>query len=1352
MAEAQRSIVSIQVSPVTPFDPHGDTAGVYQRWSRWLRSFEIFADASGCVNDGQKKQLLLHCAGPDTQDIYYTFPEMPTSYQDTKEALSNYFKPAKNLPYNRHLFRQTKQAEDETMGQFVTRLRQSARDCDFGDKTDEFIRDQVIDRCHSEQLRTKFLAEKELTLAKVLSLAAAKELSEKQSSLIAGDKAFAVQQKQQQASLKCGRCGRKGHASKDCRSTKDATCHNCGKKGHFAVVCRTPLVKSDQSAPQVKKYGGNRPRHPQGKKKFSGRPLRFVEDNQEASESEEEYVFALGSQEETVTVIISTEPVSMIVDSGASINILNTKAATRLQEKGVEFKKCKRTIHPYGSPPIIATELVNTEVKLPDGESVQAEFLVLPGDQPSLLGKRTSEALGVLRIGLHFVANSVLDLYPGITNGIGHLKDFEVKIHVDPSVTPVARKHSRVPFHLRDKVKTELDNLEAQDIIEKVDSKDATEWVSRIVVAPKPKKPEEIRLCVDMRDANKAIKRTRHVTPTLEELMSDMSGATVFSKIDLKAGYHQLTLDKSSRGITTFSTHAGLYRYKRLSFGINSAAETFQHTIQTVIADVKGAKNASDDIIVFGKDREEHDKNLHSLLATLHKAGLTVNASKCEFGKTEIEFYGFIFSKDGLKPDPRKVAALNKAEQPQNVTELRSFLGMAQYSARFIPNFATLTAPLRQLTKQDEPWRWTEQEEKAHASIKTALCETATLAYFDIKKKTEVIVDASPVGVAALLSQEETVICYASRALSEVEQRYSQTEREALAIVWACEHFDIYTRGHSFTVITDHKPLTTIWEKPSPPARIARWALRLQPYQMNIQYRPGKDNPADYLSRHPVDSVTSSREEKAAEEFIQFITDTNTPVAVTNEDVRRATTADPILVNVMELVRTGRWHERPPDMSMETFRAFRNVKDSLCINAEQDIILQGTLVVIPSALQDKVIKLAHEGHQGINKTKALLRSKVWFPDMTAKAENAVRECIPCQANSNRRNMEPLAMSELPAGAWQNLSLDFCGPLPTGESLLVIQDEYSRYPVVEIVRKTSVDSVIPIVDKVFAEFGYPKVIKTDNGPQFRSATWKDFLTHCGVRHRKITPLWPRSNSQAEAFNKPLLKSIRSAKIQHKNWKQELYTFLRMYRCTPHATTLFSPHYLLFGREPRTKMPQLAEPSNHPVDEELRQRDGDAKRKMKSAADRRHHAKPSRIIAGDKVLVRQAKQDKFSSPYWPKPLLVTASKGTMITAAKADGSTVTRNAAMFRKLPDTMLPATQEDEDCARDETIFSDNDDDDAATAAADEGIAIRNGRQHPDPVPQPSPSQKQAPLQPHPRRSRRNTRTPGHLSDYVLDQ
>ncbi|KAL8562825.1 hypothetical protein ACOMHN_004517 [Nucella lapillus] len=352
MAEA-RQVVSMQVNPVAPFDPHGDTAGVYQRWDRWLRGFQIFAQASGCVNDNQKKQLLLHCAGPDTQDIYYTFQDMPATFQETADALSTYFKPAKNLPYNRHQFRQIKQAEDETMAQFVTRLRQSATDCEFGDKTNEFIRDQVIDKCHSEHLRTKFLAEKELTLEKVLSVAAAKELSEKQSSLIAGEKAFSVKQQQQHGPLQCEKCGRKGHASKDCRCTKDADCRKCGKIGHFAVICRTPSAKRDKDFDWKKKSESSK----YHKQKQKRRPLRFVEDTQETSESENEYVFAVGVHEETVTVIINREPVNVIVDSGASINILNTKAATRLKKKGAKFEKCSRTIHLYGSPPIMAIEL-----------------------------------------------------------------------------------------------------------------------------------------------------------------------------------------------------------------------------------------------------------------------------------------------------------------------------------------------------------------------------------------------------------------------------------------------------------------------------------------------------------------------------------------------------------------------------------------------------------------------------------------------------------------------------------------------------------------------------------------------------------------------------------------------------------------------------------------------------------------------------------------------------------------------------------------------------------------------------------------------------------------------------------
>ena len=249
-----------------------------------------------------------------------------------------------------------------------------------------------------------------------------------------------------------------------------------------------------------------------------------------------------------------------------------------------------------------------------------------------------------------------------------------VKLHVNQNVPPVARTSIRVPFHLRDKVEAEIKRLEQEDIIEKVTG--PTEWVSPVVIAEKPKSPSKVRICVDMREPNKAIMRTRHVTPTLDELICDLRHAQVFSKIDLRSGYHQLDLHPSSRSITTFATHCGLFRYKRLIFGVNAAAEIFQHAIQTVISDIKTAWKVSDDIIIFGRSQEEHAQAFTKTLQRLHESGLTINAKECEFNKEKISFFGHVFSKEGISPDPEKVKAIQEAKKPENASEVRSFLGM----------------------------------------------------------------------------------------------------------------------------------------------------------------------------------------------------------------------------------------------------------------------------------------------------------------------------------------------------------------------------------------------------------------------------------------------------------------------------------------------------------------------------------------------------------------------------------------------------------------------------------------------------------------------------------------------------
>ena len=308
-------------------------------------------------------------------------------------------------------------------------------------------------------------------------------------------------------------------------------------------------------------------------------------------------------------------------------------------------------------------------------------------------------------------------------------------------------------------------------------------------------------------------------------------------------------LHPDSRPITCFSTHLGLFQYKRLNFGVNSASEVFQHTIQQIIQPVKGARNISDDIIIYGEDDNDHDKQLDAALHFINENGLTLNLDKCVFRQEHVDFNGHRFGANSLSPDPEKVRALHEASEPTNVGEVLSFLGLATYCARFINNYTTLNAPLRELTRRDTPWEWTDRHQKAFQDVKDALSETATTAYFNSNKETTLQVDASPVGLGAVLTQEERPVAYASRALSNVEQWYSQTEREALAIIWACEHFHTYLYGSHFTVITDHQPLVSIWTKSHPPLRIARWGLCLQAYDAEIKYRPGKNNPTDYMSR-----------------------------------------------------------------------------------------------------------------------------------------------------------------------------------------------------------------------------------------------------------------------------------------------------------------------------------------------------------------------------------------------------------------------------------------------------------------------------------------------------------------------
>ena len=405
--------------------------------------------------------------------------------------------------------------------------------------------------------------------------------------------------------------------------------------------------------------------------------------------------------------------------------------------------------------------------------------------------------------------------FSDVFTGIGKLKNDQVKLYVNSSVTPVAQKARRIPFHLRQKVDKELEKLRNADVIDDI-TEEITPWVSPNVIIPKQNSPDEIRLCVDMRQANKAI----DPMPTLDDIIQEVNGASIFCKLDMNNAFLQLELEENSRSITTFVSHRGLHRFKRLSYGTSSASEVLQLKIEKVLRGIPRCKNIADDIIIYGNSTEEIDDTLKQILHRFYENNLTLNLRKCEFDKLQMEFFGFVFSQRGISPSENKVASIKKLQPPTSATEVRSFLGMTNYLSRFIPHYSARTAPLRTLTEKDVAWNWGHLEQQAFEDLKQALTSDKVLAYFDPKRKTAIVTDAGPKGISAILLQnvnnmDKKVIAYSSRALTDAETRYSQLEKEALAILHGCEKFRVYLIGSIFEVYTDHLPLVNLLNKPN---------------------------------------------------------------------------------------------------------------------------------------------------------------------------------------------------------------------------------------------------------------------------------------------------------------------------------------------------------------------------------------------------------------------------------------------------------------------------------------------------------------------------------------------------------
>lgn len=467
----------------------------------------------------------------------------------------------------------------------------------------------------------------------------------------------------------------------------------------------------------------------------------------------------------------------------------------------------------------------------------------------------------------------------------------------------------------------------------------------------------------------------------------------------------------------------------------------------------------------------------------------------------------------------------------------------------------------------------------------------------------------------------------------------------------------------------------------------------------------------------------------AGEAYVSFVCHNAIPKSMTLDEVRVATKQTPLFQNLMHAIQSSdrsSWNSSDPS-------DFRKFKDELSI--VDGVILRDHRLVIPTCLQEKVIQIAHSSHQGIVKTKQLIREKVWFPGIDRMVEQAVKACTACQASyPGLSKREPIQPTPLPSAPWSEVAIDFPGPFPSDQYLLVVIDKYSRFPEVEIVHSTSAEVVISRLNTIFARHGFPNTVKSDNGPPFQSSEFASFAKGCGFKHRKVMPLWPEANGEVERLMGTLNMFVRVSAAGNKDWKAELQNFLMHYRATPHSATNVSPFEALTGRKMNVGLPDIPKHLPVPAVTRMGYNDCVSKSKMKAYADKKRHTKPSLLTEGDHVLVKQRKLNKLTPPYHPKPYTVIHKNGSMITAER-NGHSITRNSVYFRPVQAEPLP---EDEESSSN------------TPKSQPDGVppVVSDTLINPpvsSPVPTP-PSPKCVPR----RNPQRNTTMPKNYSDYVL--
>ncbi|KAK1424442.1 hypothetical protein QVD17_19772 [Tagetes erecta] len=717
------------------------------------------------------------------------------------------------------------------------------------------------------------------------------------------------------------------------------------------------------------------------------------------------------------------------------------------------------------------------------------------------------------------------DVFPDDLPGLPPNRQIEFRIDLIPEARPIAKAPYRLaPSELQELMKQVQELLDLGFI-----RPSSSPWGAPVLFVKK--KDGSMRMCIDYRELNKLTIKNKYPLPRIDDLFNQMQGASYFSKIDLRSGYHQLKVREDDIPKTAFRTRYGHYEFLVMSFGLTNAPATFMDLMNRVCKPYldKFVIVFIDDILVYSRDQNDHTEHLKKVLETLRQEKLYAKFSKCDFWKREVQFLGHVINETGVQVDPTKIEAIMKWEVPKTPTEIRSFLGLAGYYRRFIKDFSKIATPMTALTRKKAEFKWGPEQEEAFSVLKKKLCSAPILSLPEGNEDYVVCCDASLNGLGCVLMQREKVIAYASRQLSVHEKRYTTHDLELGAIVFALKTWRHYLYGTKFVIYSDHKSLQHLFDQKELNMRQRRWMELLSDYDCEIKYHPGKANVvADALSR--------------------------------KERVK------PIRVRALQIVVTIDWKDQIVEAQEKALKEESIRKERMV--GKEGLLTKG---------KDEILRSKYSIHPGTYKMFKSLKEHYWWPNMKRSIAQYVQRCLTClQVKIEHKKPAGLLQQiELPVWKWERITMDYVTKLPRTRAghnaIWVIVDRLTKSShFIPYNESYSPEKMAKLyIKEIVSRHGVPLSIISDRDSRFTSRFWSSLQKDLGTRLNLSTAYHPQTNGQSERTIQTLEDMLRACVIDFSgSWDEFLPLVEFSYNNSYHTSIGMAPFEALYVRKCRT----------------------------------------------------------------------------------------------------------------------------------------------------------------------------------------